>query len=157
MITIKSIVYKPKDEQAAPNSVGYLRKPIAEVNLLEGYGIDGDRKGGNPKRNLNVMDEITLAELEAEGYPNTPGALGENIILGGVDLRDLPVGTLLRLGDEAVIVLGKPRDPCEQLTPIDDRMPVSVDGRVGIMCQVVKSGHIKVGDLVEIVPEPVQP
>ena len=69
MITVKSIVYKPKSTSAghdAEHGDGYLRQPLQEANLLEGYGIEGDRKGGNPNRNLNVMDEITQDELAAK-------------------------------------------------------------------------------------------
>lgn len=148
MITVKSIVYKPKGESAP--QTGYLRRPISEAMLIEGYGIEEDRKGGNPKRNLNVMDEQTQAELAAEGYPTGAGALGENIILSGIDLRTLPEGTQLQIGNEAVIALGRLREPCEQLTPLDERMPQSVVGRVGAMCRVVKSGRIKVGDPVTV-------
>ena len=155
MITVKSIVYKPKSEKAGHN-FGYVRRPLEEANLVEGYGIDGDRKGGNPNRNLNVMDDITIDELAAQGFPIGPGVLGENIILSGVDLRTLPEGTQLRLGDEAVIALGKPRIPCEQLTPLDARMPERVGGRVGVMCRVVQSGRVNVGDVVEIVAEAVK-
>ena len=133
-----------------------MRQPLTEANLIEGYGIEGDRKGGNPKRNLNVMDDITQAELAAEGYPTGQGMLGENIILSGIDLRALPKGTQLQLGDEAIITLVSARVPCEQLTPLDGRMPESVEGRVGTMCRVVKSGKIKVGDPVEVVRELVQ-
>jgi MOSC domain-containing protein YiiM len=160
MITIKSIVYKPKGEKELKDQVGYLRRSINEANLIEGYGIENDRKGGSLKRHLNVMDEITLAQLAAEGYPTEPGTLGENIILSGIDLRTLPVGTHVRLGNDAIIVLGKHREPCEQLTPLDGRMPESVVGRVGNMCRVVKSGHIKVGDpvvITEAISEPSDP
>jgi len=155
MITVKSIVYKPKSEKAGHN-FGYLRRPLQEANLVEGYGIEGDRKGGNPNRNLNVMDAITIEELAAQGFPTGPGVLGENVILSGVDLRTLPEGTQLRLGDEAVISLGQPRIPCEQLTPLDARMPESVGGRVGVMCRVLKAGRVMVGDAVEIIAEAVK-
>ena len=151
MITVKSIVYKPKGESVP--EIGYLRHPITEAMLIEGYGIDGDRKGGHPKRNLNVMDDFTLAELADEGYPTGTGTLGENITLSGINLRTLSQGTQLRLGDEAIIALGRLREPCEQLTPLDERMPASVEERVGWMCRVVKSGRIKVGDPVTILVE----
>jgi molybdopterin adenylyltransferase len=153
MITVISIMYKPSDEQTSHSDVGYLRRPLAEAMLLENYGIEGDSKGGNPKRNLNIMDDITLAELHGEGYPTEPGSLGENLILRGVDLRTLPAGAQLRIGSEAVIALIKERVPCEQLTPLDERMPESVEGRVGVMCRVMKSGRIKVGDPVAVVSE----
>jgi MOSC domain-containing protein YiiM len=154
--TIKSIVYKPEGAKSGHGEAGYIRQPLTEANLIEGYGIEGDRKGGNPKRNLNLMDDITQAELAADGYPTGPGMLGENIIVSGLDLRTLASGTQLRLGDEAVVELISARVPCEQLTPLDDRMPESVEGRVGTMCRVLKSGKIKVSDPIEVVRELVQ-
>jgi MOSC domain-containing protein YiiM len=149
MITLASIVYKPKGAPAP--RVGYLRQTATEAELVEGFGIAGDAKGGNPKRNLNVMDEITLAELAQDGYPKPePGTYGENLILRGIDLRTLPEGTQLKIGPQAVIRLIALRDPCEQLTELDNRMPETVEGRVGYMCRVVASGPIKVGDEVLI-------
>jgi MOSC domain-containing protein YiiM len=150
MVRLKSIVYKP---EGAKSKSGYLRQALDEATLVEGYGIEGDRKGGHPRRNLNVMDDLTLAELAAEGYPTGAGVLGENLILSGIDLRQLPQNTQLRLGSEAIIALGKLREPCEQLTELDARMPESVVGRVGLMCRVIRSGRIKVGDVVEVLNE----
>jgi len=154
MVTIKSIAYKPVD--AKESQVGYTRIHLDTAMLIAGYGIEGDRKGGNPKRNLNVMDDMTQAELAAEGFPTGTGTLGENIILSGIDLRTLPEGTQLRLGAEAVIELIKARVPCEELTPLDGRMPDAVEGRVGIMCRVVQSGQIVVGDSVVVLGEIIQ-
>jgi MOSC domain-containing protein YiiM len=157
MIIVKSIAYKPEGESAPRDQVGYLRRPVREAMLIAGYGIEGDRKGGHPKRNLNVMDDLTQAELAAEGYPTGAGTLGENIILSGVDLRTLPEATQLQIGGKAVIALGKLREPCEQLTPLDDRMPQSVEGRIGAMCRVLKSGRIKVGDPVMVLTVQTEP
>jgi MOSC domain-containing protein YiiM len=153
MATLRSIAYKPVASDAQ-HGRGYLRSLLDETNLIAGYGIEHDRKGGHPKRNLNVMDDITLAELAAEGYATAPGVLGENLVIGGLDLRTLPEGTHLQVGEQAIIVLGKLREPCEQLTEVDERMPESVIGRVGMMCRVVQTGRIRVGDPVVIVPDP---
>lgn len=150
--TLKSIAYKPKD--APQIERGYQRLALPEARLVADYGIENDRKGGHPKRHLNVMDQITLTELAAEGYPMGVGVLGENLILSGVDLRRLPQGAHLQIGDEAVIALLALREPCEQLTKLDSRMPQAVEGRVGFMCRVVRGGLIRVGDAVTLVPQP---
>jgi MOSC domain-containing protein YiiM len=150
MASIKSIAYKPQDAKSTPSQIGYIRVPLQEANLIENYGIEGDRKGGHPKRQLNVMDDITLGELDREGYPTETGILGEQIIISGIDLRTLKRGSHLQLGTDAVIELGGMREPCEQLTPLDERMPDMVIDRVGVMCRVLKSGKIKIGDPVSV-------
>ncbi len=35
------------------------------------------------------MDTLTLAELATQGFPTTPGALGENMIVDDLDLRNI--------------------------------------------------------------------
>lgn len=138
-----SIVY-------SPSAGSYNRKPLSEAFLIAGYGIEGDRKGGHPRRNLNIMDKETLGALAGEGYPAAPGVLGENLIVGGIDLAAQQEGTRLRIGMEAVVELLKLREPCYKLTSLDPRMPDSVVGRVGMMARVVESGVIRVGDSVEV-------
>ncbi len=138
---LASIVYSPD-----PGS--YNRHPLSEAMLLTGYGIEGDRKGGNPRRNLNIIDQEMANALAAEGYPSGAGVLGENLILTGVDLGAQPEGARLRIGPEAVIEVVSLRKPCYKLTALDARMPDSVIGRVGVMARVVESGLIRVGDAV---------
>ncbi|HSN78144.1 MAG TPA: MOSC domain-containing protein [Anaerolineae bacterium] len=140
---LASIVYSPQ-----PGS--FNRHPLPEATLLAGYGIDGDRKGGHPSRNLNVMDQEMLNSLAAEGYPTGPGVLGENLIVAGVNLGAQPDGVRLRIGLEAVIEVVRLREPCYKLTALDPRMPDSVVDRVGVMARVVESGVIRVGDAVAV-------
>jgi MOSC domain-containing protein YiiM len=147
--TISSITYRPDDSAEPLPPVGYRRVALSEATLLAGQGIDRDAKAQSV-RNLNIMDAPTLAELAAEGYPAAPGSLGENIILADLDLRTLVSGTRVRLGDQAVVELVRPRTGCNKLHAIDSRMPESVQGRIGMMAQVVRGGRIRVGDRVEV-------
>jgi MOSC domain-containing protein YiiM len=139
-----SIVYSPL-------AGSYNRKPLSQAVLLAGYGVEHDRKGGHPKRNLNVMDGEILSQLAAEGYPAGPGDLGENLIIQGINLSEQPSGTRVRIGRDAVIELIALREPCYKLTSLDPRMPGSVVGRVGMMARVVEGGVITVGDSVVVV------
>lgn len=141
--TLASIVFTP-----SPGS--FNRKPLAEAILVVDYGIEGDRKGGHPKRQLNIMDEEMLAVLAGEGYPAAPGVLGENLILQGIAVSDLPTGSYLRIGDSALIEVGILREPCYKLTALDTRMPDAVIGRVGVMARVLRGGVIRVGDTVSV-------
>ncbi|MER2600045.1 MAG: MOSC domain-containing protein [Caldilineales bacterium] len=138
---LSNIVFTP-----LPGS--FNRKPLVEATLIAGYGITDDRKGGHPKRNLNIMDEEMLAMLASEGYPAQPGVLGENLVVQGINVSALPAGSHLRIGDSALIEVGKLREPCYKLTALDARMPDTVIGRVGVMARVLHGGIIRVGDSV---------
>ena len=140
---LSSIVYSP-----FPGS--FNRRALIQATLAAGFGIENDRKGGHPNRNLNVMDQEMVDALADEGYPNGPGVLGENLILQRVGISSLPPGSRLRIGPEAVIEVVRLREPCYKLTALDPRMPDSVIGRVGVMARVVESGVIRVGDAVAV-------
>ncbi len=124
----------------------YARVPLEVATLLAGRGIVGDRKGGRPARQLNVMALETLEQLGAEGYRTAPGEMGEQIVLSGVAVDQLPAGTRLRLGGEAVLEVLEPRTGCDRLRHIQGCTPADVAGRLGVMARVVIGGTVRVGD-----------
>jgi len=133
---------------------GMPRPLHASAELAAGHGIVGDHKAGKgPDRALNIVDADRLDELVAMGYPVTPGALGENLVVAGAALDRLPPGTRVRLGAEAVVRLVKPRRPCDNLKYLSDDFPAAGEGRVGVLCAVEVGGTIRVGDGVEVLAE----
>ena len=94
-------------------------------------------------------------ELQAAGFPVTPGDLGENVTTRGLELLGLSRGTRLRFGSEALVEVTGLRNPCSQ---INDFMPgllkqvlrKAEDGtlirKAGVMGIVIAGGLIKPGD-----------
>ena len=148
MISVTSIVYKP--EGTTPDQQDhYLRIPLDSANLVAGYGIEGDRKGGNPKRNLNIMSFETLESLRKEGFSTLPGQMGEQIEIKGIDVGKLAVGDRLEIGDTAIVEVISHRTGCQRFEYIQSRTPQQAAGRMGVMAKVVTGGRIAVGDSVK--------
>jgi MOSC domain-containing protein YiiM len=148
MAEITSIVYTPKGVERHPED-HYARVPLTEANLIADFGIEGDRKGGNPKRNLNVMCEENLSELSAEGFDTTPGQMGEQIIIRGVNLSLLNSGDRIQLGNAVIEVINH-RTGCERFEHIQEKPPAQAAKRLGVMARVVSGGAIRIGDAVAI-------
>ncbi|MEW2178381.1 MOSC domain-containing protein [Streptomyces sp. NPDC005406] len=153
------------------------------VTLLTGLGVEGDVHAGvtvkhrsrvakNPAqpnlRQVHLMHEELFDELREAGFGVAPGELGENITTSGVDLLGLPVGTLLRLGDEAVVEITGLRNPCLQIDNFQGGLLKHVVGRdeagnivrkAGIMSVVARGGVVRPGDpvKVELPAEPHRP
>ena len=144
-----SIVYKPKDGPASAE--GYNRQSLREARLIAGHGIEGDSKGGSAKRQLNVMAHEIVQELAGEGFLAEPGQLGEQLILSGVKIDSLPIGTHLKIGESAVIELVEPRTGCGKFERHQSRLKSEAAGRMGMMAMVTADGVIRVGDPVIIV------
>jgi len=146
MARIVSIVYKPANVERKPAD-HYARLPIGTATLVVGAGIQGDTKGrvsGN--RELNVMFAETMADLAAEGFQIAPGALGEQIIVEGLDRESAVTGTKLRIGTDAVIELTMPRVGCSRFEHIQGLPKGNARGRMGFIARVVEGGDIALGD-----------
>lgn len=148
MTQIASIVYKPAGVDETPNE--YLRVDLDEAQLISGYGIEGDLKGGHPSRQLNLMSYETLTNLRSLGFYTEPGQMGEQIVIHQLDVDNLPPGTHVQLGAQAVIEVIKQRQGCERFTKIQKRPLSDVEGQLGIIAKVITSGMIHVGDPVKV-------
>jgi MOSC domain-containing protein YiiM len=148
MSEIVSIVYKPENLPDQPSD-HYTRVPLASTTLVENYGIEGDRKGGHPKRQLNIMTAEVLAELQNEGFDTAPGRMGEQIIVKGINMNALQEGDQVQLGD-AIIEIVSYRNGCDRFKALQSKDPADAKGRLGAMARVVKTGKIAVGDSVKV-------
>ncbi|MFE4957000.1 MOSC domain-containing protein [Streptomyces sp. NPDC056653] len=153
------------------------------VTLLAGLGVEGDVHAGvtvkhrsrvaqdptQPNlRQVHLIHEELFEEMREAGYEVAPGDLGENVTTRGIDLLGLPVGTLLHLGDEAVVEVTGLRNPCLQIDIFQDGLLKQVVGRdaaghivrkAGIMGIVTSDGTVRPGDpvKVELPAEPHRP
>jgi MOSC domain-containing protein YiiM len=169
-------------ESVHRNEVHALGKPAcAEIRLLAGFGVEGDTHAGatvqhrsrvarDPTQpNLRQVHLIAAElhdELRGRGFAVGPGAMGENVTTRGVDLLALPVGTRLRLGATAVVVLTGLRNPCRQLDGLQPGLMAAVldravDGalvrRAGAMAVVLEGGVIRPGDPIRAAVPPGPP
>jgi MOSC domain-containing protein YiiM len=149
MAQISSIVYKPA-QLATGRPKAFARTPIEQAALIAGHGIEGDVKGGNPRRHLNLMSFEMLEQLGAEGFDIAPGRMGEQIVIRGLAVDALARGSRLQIGDALIEVVGA-REPCERFEYAQDKPHQSVIGRVGVMAKVLSGGLIRVGDTVGLV------
>lgn len=154
------------------NAHTFSKAEEPSLTLRTGLGVDGDAHCGSTVkhrsrvaidpsqpnlRQVHLLSEEILDALKAHGYRLKPGDLGENITTMGVDLHALPSGTVLRLGDSALIALTGLRNPCHQIESFRDgllRQVASKDSdgnvvrRAGVMAIVVQGGDVHRGDLI---------
>jgi MOSC domain-containing protein YiiM len=109
-------------------------------------------------RQVHLLHAELLDDLRDRGFAVGPGAVGENVLVRGVDLLSLPTGAHVELGGAVVEVTGL-RNPCVQLDRFADGLMAAVlrtdrDGTVhrlaGVMSVVVTGGDVRVGDPVRV-------
>ena len=146
-------------------------KPVVEqIQLRAGWGVEGDAHAGvhvqhrfdqaaDPTRpnlrQVHLIHAELLHELRERGLPVAAGQLGENITTAGIDLLTLPRGTLLHIGDTAVIEVTGLRNPCHQLNDFYPGLLKAVLGRdpggrlirkAGVMATIAASGPVQPGN-----------
>lgn len=148
-MSIISIAYQPEASQLEDKK--FNRVPVASVELIAGHGIKGDRKAGrNPKRHINIVSMNTVETLHELGFQVSPGELGEQLVVDGVDVMSPPIGTQIQLGDSAIIELTMERTSCAWLEVIHGQSKDDATGQLGMLATVITSGTIHIGDDIRI-------
>jgi MOSC domain-containing protein YiiM len=129
-------------------SPGSIPKRMVSVVRVTRDGLAGDghahAKHNRPERAVSLFDLEILTQLQKEGFPLYPGAIGENLTVAGLHVQRLPPGALLEIGD-VLLRLEDPRKPCYVLDAINPSLKDVIAGRCGYMASVVRGGIIRPG------------
>ena len=128
---------------------GVQKHEVPEIALRVGQGVVGDAHAGNWHRQVSLLAEESVDELRGMGFDLPPGAFAENLLTRGLELKTLPVGTVLRAGTAllAVTQIGK---ECHNDCAIKKTAGRCVMPTDGIFAVVLKDGFIRPGDAIEL-------
>ena len=129
---------------------GTLKKPVPEIELKLRHGIVGDAHAGDWHRQISLLAEESIDTMRPRSrIALDPGVFAENINTEGIDLKGLPVGTHLRIGETEVEVtqIGK---ECHNDCAIKKAVGKCVMPTEGIFAVVVKEGVVRPGDEIEV-------
>lgn len=128
---------------------GVQKREVPSARLQEGFGIVGDAHAGNWHRQVSMLSEERIEAFNRKGAGVAPGAFGENLVVEGLDLSRLPVGTTFRCGG-ALLELTQIGKECHNHCQIYRKMGECIMPTQGVFAQVVRGGEISVGDTIEV-------
>ena len=129
---------------------GEQKHPLPEIQLKLRHGIVGDAHAGDWHRQISLLAEESVDTMRAVcPIPLNAGVFAENINTVGIELKSLPIGTHLRIGETEVEVtqIGK---ECHSDCAIKKAVGKCVMPTEGIFVIVVKEGTVRAGDEIEI-------
>lgn len=71
------------------------------IVLRPNWGIEDDAHAGTWHRQVSLLSYEKIEDFKARGADVVNGSFGENIIVEGFDLKNLPIGTRFRVGSGA--------------------------------------------------------
>jgi len=145
----------------SPGGVPKRPVPSARVTTL---GLEGDAQRdlehhGGPERALCLFSQERMRVLQEEGHPITPGSIGENLTIEGIDWNAVTPGAYLRLGEDVVAQVTRYTAPCLNITASfrhRDYSRVSQKRHPGdsrVYARVLREGSLKNGDPVQLLTE----
>jgi len=142
----------------SPGGVPKRPVPSARVTAL---GLEGDAHRdldhhGGPERALCLFSQERIRALQAEGHPITPGSIGENLTIEGIDWTAVTPGAYLRLGERVIVQATRYTAPCINITASfrnRDYSRVSQKHHPGdsrVYARVLREGALTQGDPVRL-------
>ena len=131
---------------------GTLKNEVNEANFIEEFGIEGDAHAGKWHRQVSLLALEKIEDFRSKGGNVDFGAFGENLVVSGIKLNELPVGQKIQVGETLLEVtqIGK---ECHTRCAIYYRVGQCIMPKNGIFTRVLKGGNIKVGDSVVLIEE----
>ncbi len=129
---------------------GTQKHPVGQIELKPEHGIVGDAHAGNWHRQVSLLSKQSVDKLQERiSFELTPGAFAENILVDGILVYELPVGTHLRIGSALceITQIGK---ECHFDCAIRKAAGDCVMPREGIFVKVLEPGTVKPGDMLTV-------
>ena len=136
---------------------GTQKVEIPEADIREDWGIEGDAHGGKWHRQVSLLGLEKIEDFRTKCFGIDFGTFGENLVVEGYDLSNMPVGTKFRIG-EVILEMTQIGKECHSHCEIFKKVGDCIMPREGVFARVIKGGHIKKGDAVEaIMPDADRP
>ena len=100
------------------SSGGVPKTPIPWARVTAD-GLDGDRQDdrryhGAPDRAVCLYSLDLIEALQGEGHPITPGSIGENLTVAGIDWTNLRADARVEIG-EVLLEITRATSPCSKI------------------------------------------
>lgn len=128
---------------------GTIKKNIQTCQVITNYGLANDAHAGNWHRQVSLLSYEKIEAFKMKGAVVEDGEFGENLIVEGIDFKQLPIGTKLICKDIILEVtqIGK---ECHSGCEIFKRMGDCIMPREGVFAKVLHGGTITVGDTMSV-------
>ncbi len=132
---------------------GIRKSQVVSANLVVNHGVEGDAHAGTWHRQVSFLSSENIEKTRDQGLDVTFGDFAENIATSGIDWKNVPVGTSVKLGDTAVVEITQIGKECHKKCAIYYQAGDCIMPKEGVFGRVLKPGEICTGDTIRILPD----
>ncbi len=122
------------------------KQEVAGARVKKDFGLEGDAHAGPGHRQVSIIDAREVRRA-AEKYGDIPGgAFGENFIVDGIDLRDVGLGSRIRLGSAVLVEVTQIGKVCHDRCAIYKKVGECPMSSEGVFGRVLEGGDVNKGD-----------
>ncbi len=130
---------------------GVRKETVAEASVMEDFGIEGDGHASSAwHRQVSLLALESIERMRRLGLHVGPGDFAENITTRGVDLKGLPLGAVIRIGEGVELEVTQIGKTCHDRCAIYYQAGECVMPAEGVFARVKKGGNIRTGDVIMI-------
>ncbi|MFC1863826.1 MOSC domain-containing protein [Thermodesulfobacteriota bacterium] len=136
---------------AVSKKKGTRKTQIEEIEVIKDHGLDGDGHAGPWHRQVSFLASESILKTREQGLDVTFGDFAENIATSGIDWKDIPLGTKVKLGDKALVEITQIGKECHNKCAIYYQAGDCIMPKEGIFAKVLEGGKIRKGDIIQLV------
>ncbi|HUT23395.1 MAG TPA: molybdopterin-binding protein [Sumerlaeia bacterium] len=129
---------------------GEQKSPVDEARLIAGFGFEGDAHAGDWHRQVSLLDLADIEIMRSKGAECAFGAFGENLVVEGLPLGEIGLGSVLRIGADAVLRISQIGKTCHTRCAIYYQIGDCIMPRNGLFARVEQGERVATGDRAEI-------
>lgn len=127
------------------------KKSQEKVFLKKDFGIAGDAHGGSEKRQVSLLSKASIEKMKEDGADVVDGAFGENMVVEGIDFKNIFVGSRLCVGKTGLIEVTQIGKQCHSPCSIYDAVGYCIMPKEGVFAKVLEPGEVEALDPIYVV------
>ena len=130
---------------------GERKSPVDSAAFRADHGIESDAHAGPWHRQVSLLAAEDIETVRRAGLEDlSPGDFAENVIVSGLDLGSLGLGSRVRLGADVVLSMTQIGKVCHDRCRIYHLTGDCIMPRLGLFARVAHGGRASVGDTAEV-------
>lgn len=130
---------------------GERKRPVPQAILVENSGIAGDAHAGPWHRQVSLLAAGDVEGMRQKGLPDLKaGDFAENMVVSGIHLGALGLGSRLRVGKDAELVVTQLGKVCHSRCAIYHQTGDCIMPQLGVFARVIAGGTVVASDPLEV-------